>query len=138
MADVLFVVLCLSLRHFEVLDGGNLEDSKVTSFARLGRQVTTRREADVDTSSRAIFAWLSEPTCPFRAYLQIMSGAGVVYGAQVEEKVMRSFAICSGATLHDFILAAKRRLCDDLTVTVSQSYDDAALTQGTCSGQAAD
>ena len=114
--------------HLEVLDGGYHQNGKTSGFAKLGRTITTRTEEEVEAACKAIFEWLKKDEDAFRAYLQIMSGAGVVYAAQCEEKVLRAYVTCGGVKEADFANAAKKRLCTDACEDlVAATQDDKAL-----------
>ena len=116
--------------HLEVLDGGYNQKRTAGGFAKLSRPISTKSEEDVDKACRAVHAWLSQSMCPFRAYLQIMSGSGVVYAAQCEEKVLRAYVVCDKVAETVFADAAKSRLCTDAGAALEQaSQDDLALTQ---------
>ena len=116
--------------HLEVLDGGYNYQGRGGGFARLGRTITVKSDEDVAKSSKALYEWLSKPQDAFRAYLQIMSGAGVVYAAQCEEKVLRAYVVVGKASVADFTSAAKARLCtEEGRAIVAVEKDDWALTQ---------
>ena len=117
--------------HLEVLDGGYNQKRLAGGFAKLSRPITTKSEEEVDKACCAVYAWLTKATCPFRAYLQIMSGAGVVYAAQCEEKVLRAYVVCAQVGEPKFADAAKARLCTDAGASFEHALqDDLALTQG--------
>ena len=60
-----------------------------------------------------------------------MSGAGVVYAAQCEEKFMRVYIITDDVGLLAFSAAAKKRICVDAgAADLAPIADDLALTQG--------
>ena len=124
--------------HLEKLDGGYNVQGKKQGFHSLGRQATTRTDAEVETAAKALYKWFKKEACPFRGYLQIISGGGIVYVSQVEEKLMRAYFVCGGATEQSFILACKKRLCSDLSARdsamLSQPQDDAGLWSGGSSG----
>ena len=92
--------------HLEVLDGGYRQHGRASGFAKLGRTITTRTDVEVDASSKAIYEWLKKLEDPFRAYLQIMCGVGVVDSAQWEEKVLRAYVTCGGASEADCVNAS--------------------------------
>ena len=58
-----------------------------------------------------------------------MSGAGVVYAAQCEEKVLRAYVTCGDYSQADFTKAATKRLCTDAgdAAMFEASQDDKAL-----------
>ena len=117
--------------HLEVLDGGYNQKARVGGFAKLSRPISTKSEDAVDRACAKVHAWLSQPQDAFRAYLQIMSGAGVVYAAQCEEKVLRAYVVSNKIDQTAFAEAAKSRLCTDAGAALEQaSQDDLALTQG--------
>ena len=96
----------------------------------MSRTITTKSEEEVEQACAAVYAWLTKSQDPFRAYLQIMSGAGVVYAAQCEEKVLRAYVVCGQVGQTMFADAAKSRLCTDAGAALEQaSQDDLALTQ---------
>ena len=115
--------------HLEVLDGGYHYQGKGSGFAKLGRTITTKSEEEVEVACKAIYGWLKKPDDAFRAYLQIMSGAGVVYSAQCEEKVLRAYVTCGDYSQADFTKAATKRLCTDAgdAAMLEASQDDRAL-----------
>ena len=116
--------------HLETLDGGYNLKSKAVGFARLGRTITTKSEAQVEAACVVLHEWLTKPDDALRAYLTIMSGAGIVYAAQCEEKVLRAFVTCGGLSQAKLSAAAKLRLCtDEGAAMVVPSQDDRALTQ---------
>ena len=102
----------------------------MSGFASLGRTVSTRSENDVAEASTAILKWLGKEEDALRAYLQIMSGAGVVYAAQCEEKIIRAYVLHRSPSDDHFVDAAQARLCTDAGASISQTQDDLALTQG--------
>ena len=117
--------------HFEVLDGGQ-RGGIGGGFGKLSKTVIAKDEGQVDSAAKAIYEWLQKPSDPFRAYLQIMSGAGMSFAAQCEEKIMRSYIKHKPATVGLFALSAKKRLCSDEGTRAGQvqERDDMALTQG--------
>ena len=62
-----------------------------------------------------------------RAYLQIMSWAGVIYSAQCEEKVLRAYVTTAVATEVQFVNQTKKRLCTEFPHDMLASQDDKAL-----------
>ena len=116
--------------HLEMLDGGYNQKSRASGFKALGTPISTKTEADVEKACKAIWEWLKKPDDSLRAYLTILFGAGIVYAAQCEEKVLRSFVTSGGATFYIFYSAAKARLCTEDGVSIPASQDDFALTQG--------
>ena len=116
--------------HLEVLDGGYNYKSNSGGFAKLGRTISTKGEAEVQKACAALYVWLKKPEDAFRAYLQIMSGAGVVYAAQCEEKVLRAAVVAGGYSESALSSAAKQRLCTDAGASMdAELQDDRALTQ---------
>ena len=91
----------------------------------------SRDERVIEQAARDVYAWLGKEADPFRAYLQILSGAGVVFAAQCEEKIMRSYRAAGGLDENLFVQAASKRLCTEQGRRAGQSArDDLALTQG--------
>ena len=45
----------------------------------------------MEGAARAVDAWLKNKEDACRLYLQILSGGGIVYAAQCEEKLMRAY-----------------------------------------------
>ena len=113
----------------EVLDGGSKFQG--AGFRGLAYDDRTRKaEDDVKRAAKDVYAWLQSPNDPFRAYLQIFSGSGVVYSAQCEEKVMRAYIGSIGGREDTFVDASVKRLCtEEGQRTGARSADDSALTQ---------
>ena len=116
--------------HVEVLDGGSSYKSKGPGFAKLVNPISTKKESEVEEACKFVYDWLKKPNDAFRAYLQIMSGAGIVYAAQVEEKVIRAAVLTADYSKTALCNAAKLRLCTDAGAAMdSSTQDDWALTQ---------
>ena len=59
-----------------------------------------------------------------------MSGAGIIFSGQCEEKLMRAYVGPHGASEARFTDAAKKRLCTEQGKHVAEATrDDLALTQ---------
>ena len=114
----------------ELLDGGSqYSGAGFKSLAYATR--ASRDERVVEQAARDVYAWLGREADPFRAYLQILSGSGVVFSAQCEEKVMRSYRAAGGLDENLFVQSASKRLCTEQGRRAGQSArDDLALTQG--------
>ena len=83
----------------------------------------------MESACKAVYDWLKKPEDALRADLQIMSGAGVVYAAQCEEKVLRAYVVAGKVKQEAFALAAKARLCTEAGVADAPVLqDDRALT----------
>ena len=92
--------------------------------------MATRNEDEVKKAATAICKWLATPDDALRAYLTIVSGAGVVFAGQCEEKVMRAYVVVNNISVQDFCAAAIARLCTDAGASMGQpTQDDFALTQ---------
>ena len=113
----------------ELLDGGSqYSGAGFKSLAYATR--ASRDERVIEQAARDVYAWLGKEADPFRAYLQILSGAGVVFAAQCEEKIMRSYRAAGGLDENLFVQAASKRLCTEQGRRAGQSArDDLALTQ---------
>ena len=99
--------------HLEVLDGGaGYGSAKPAGFSSLGRAMPVKQKESVHESAKAVYAWLGQASCPFRAYLTIMSGSMIVAAAQVEEKLFRGFRAI--ASVDEFVAAAECRLCSSV------------------------
>ena len=85
---------------------------------------TYKGENEVTESATYVYNWLEKPTDPFRAYLAIMSGGGIVYDAQVQEKLMRAYIQECCPTPTRFIDSAKARLCTPAGAALAQSTPD--------------
>ena len=96
--------------YLQILDGGFHDDQIVYGVRKLTRPTKPRTHEEVQEASDAIYLWLRQPSCPFRSYLQIMSGGGVVYAAQCEEKALRAYVECRNHSPVSFGKATKKRL----------------------------
>ena len=113
----------------ELLDGGSQYSG--AGFKSLGyTSRASRDERAIEQAAREVHAWLGKDSDPFRAYLQILSGAGIVFAAQCEEKILRSYRAVGGLDENLFVQAASKRLCTEQGRRAGQSArDDLALTQ---------
>ena len=111
--------------HVVFLDGGY--HCTTGGIASLRRTIDVKSERDVEKSAEVIYDWLKRKQCPLRAYLQIMSGSGIVYAGQCEEKVARAYLLVGNTSLTSFQDAARKRLCCSHASQGVQ--DDLALTQ---------
>ena len=113
----------------ELLDGGSQHSGG--GFKSLGYTSRgSRDEGAIEQAAREVYAWLGKEQDAFRAYLQILSGGGIVFAAQVEEKMIRSYRAAGGLDENLFVQAASKRLCTDQGRRAGQSArDDLALTQ---------
>ena len=113
----------------ELLDGGSQYSGG--GFKSLGYTSRgSRDERAIEEAARGVYAWLGKESDAFRAYLQILSGGGIVFAAQVEEKMIRSYRAVGGLDENLFVQAASKRLCTEQGRRAGQSArDDLALTQ---------
>ena len=114
----------------EILDGGSQHKGH-GGFSSLAYSAAEgKNEEQVTQAAKDIYAWLKKKDDPFRAYLQILSGSGALFAAQVEEKVIRSYVIAGNGSEEDFVDAAQKRLCTEQGYRAGEhAKDDFALTQ---------
>ena len=114
----------------EILDGGNLYRPK-NGFASLDYSSATAKDDNhVEEAAKYIYDWLNKKNDAFRAYLTIFSGSGGIFAAQVEEKILRSYAVVGSSDAQNFTEAAKKRLCTEQGYRAArEAQDDLALTQ---------
>ena len=112
----------------QVPDGGGRRYSR--GFQALGYDDASKDGKEVEGAAKKVYEWLKSDQDPFRAYLAIFSGGGIVYAAQCEEKVMRAYIVGKGASDACFCEDAKKRLCtEEGRKTGKKAHDDHGLTQ---------
>ena len=114
--------------HLQTLDGGTRH--RPGSMAALTQEGPQHTETEVKDAVAAIHAWLLKPVCPLRSFLCIMSGAGMVYTAQVEEKVLRAYVVEKRVTVEELAACATKRLCTTQGEAEGKYADDWAFSQG--------
>ena len=71
--------------------------------------VKNHSHEDIEGSAKAVYAWLKKEASPLRAVLHILSGAGVYYAANVQEKVARSWIETNAISESDVVRAVLAR-----------------------------